>query len=319
MISVVVPVFNGEQVIGNCLAALLAQDYQGRKEIIVVDDGSTDGTAREIKKFKVRLISQKHKAPAAARNLGIKQAKGDIILFTDSDCVPERNWIQEMTRPFRNKEIMGVQGAYKTHQKELMARFSQIEIEDRYDRMKRWDTVDFIGTYSAAYKKSVFQRFGGFDESFPMASGEDSELSFRLSKVGCKMIFNPQAIVYHNHPSTLTDYLRVKFWRAYWRILLYKKHKKKAVRESYTPQELKIQIGLFYLFFISLVLLIFLDAFILLAMISYILLLISTLPFSIKVFKKDKPVGMASPIIVQLRSIVFGLGLLEGFISGGKK
>jgi GT2 family glycosyltransferase len=319
MISVVVSVHNGEGSIRDCLGALLSQDYRGRKEIIVVDDGSTDRTAAEVRKFrKVKLVSQTHKGPAAARNLGIRHAAGEIILFTDHDCVPERGWIREMLKPFRNPNVMGVQGAYKTRQKELVARFVQMEIEDRYERMKKWQTVDFIGTYSAAYRSCVFQKFGGFDESFPLASGEDSELSFRLSKKGCKMVFNPKAIVYHKHPASLSEYLKVKFWRAYWRVLLYRKHRSKAVRESYTPQGLKLQIGLFYLSFSSLVLSVFSEGFILASLASYALLILSSLPFSARVFRKDRAAGAASVFILQLRSLVFGLGLFEGLVRGGR-
>jgi cellulose synthase/poly-beta-1,6-N-acetylglucosamine synthase-like glycosyltransferase len=310
MISVILPVYNNEKTISLCLNSLLNQNYKGKYEIIAVDDGSTDRSAEIIKKHrKVRLIRQTHKGPAVARNLGAKKSRGDVLLFTDADCQPDRNWIREMAKPFENPEITGVQGRYKTKQKELVAKFVQFEIEDRYEKMGKHKYIDFIGSYSAGYKKEVFLKEGGFDKSFPIASGEDPELSFRLSKKGYKMVFNPKAIVYHKHPDTLRKYLKQKFWRAYWRVLLYKKHKKKAVKESYTPQILKIEIGLFYLIFISLFFSISISV------ILSILLFIFTLPLSCKIFKKDRKIGLISPFVLILRTAVFSLGLIYGFIS----
>jgi len=319
MISVIVPAHNEEGVIGKCLEGLKQQDFRGKMEIIVVDNGSSDRTVQEAKKFKgVRVVLQKNRGPAAARNLGVEKSRGDIILFTDADCVPERDWVRQMVAPFSCREIVGVQGAYKTWQKELMARFSQIEIEDRYERMKRFENLDFIGTYSAGYRKEVF-RGKGFDESFPLASGEDSEFSLRIAKSGQKMVFNPDAVVYHQHPSSLGEYLKVKFFRACWRVLLYRKHKGKMVRESYTPQGLKLQIGLFYMFFASLVLSLFWEWLVLVAVSLYVLLILSAVPFSARAFRKDSSVGLASIIVLQLRSIIFSLGLVEGIIRGGRK
>jgi len=77
---------------------------------------------------------------------------------------------------------------------------------------------------------------GGFDTGFPLTLGEDAEFSYRLSQKGYKMVFNPQAFVYHKHPHTLKEYLRVKYWRAYWRIPAYKKNPQKMIKDSYTPQ-----------------------------------------------------------------------------------
>jgi len=313
-ISVIIPAYNAEKTIGKCLKSLKNQNVKKGYEIIVVDDGSIDRTKQVVKKFRnILLLEQKHKGPAAARNLGAKNANGKILLFTDADCFAKKDWIKEMIKPFENKEIIGVQGAYGTKQKSIFARFAQFEIEERYDRMRKNDYIDFIGSYSAGYKKDIFLKSGGFDESFPMASGEDPALSFKLSELGYKMVFNPKAVVYHKHPDTLKKYLRQKFWRAYWRVLLYKKYPKKIKSESYTPQTLKIQIFLTYLFSISSILVFFgLNAII--PLLIFFVILISTLPLSYKNFRKDKMVGLFSPFIILMRSISFSLGLLYGFV-----
>lgn len=285
-------------------------------EIIAVDDGSTDGTAKAVSEFKkVRLIKQIHKGPAVARNLGVKNSKGQIILFTDADCIPDKNWIKNMVQPFKDKKIIGVSGTYKTFNKSsLMAKFAGYEIEERHKKLKKQEHIDFIGTFSAAFRKSIFLKAKGFDESFPTASGEDPELSFRLEKFG-RMVFRPNAFVYHSHPSTLFRFLRQKFWRGYWRVSLYRKHSHKLFKHSYTPKSLFIEellIGITSL----LVLLSFFGAvpyFYPLAFFVVVLLL--TLPFSISVFFKDKPVGLLSPFIIILRNFITALGIVFGIIS----
>ncbi|MCD6590358.1 MAG: glycosyltransferase [Candidatus Aenigmarchaeota archaeon] len=321
MISVIIPVYNGKETISKTLGSLLNQTYHKNKyEIIIVDDESTDGTPEVVKKYVkkypklIRFYRQKHKGPAAARNLGAKKAKGEILLFTDADCIPEREWIEEMVKPFKDKEIVGVQGRYRTRQKCLIAKFAQMEIDDRYNRMKKRKYIDFIGTYSAGYRKDIFFKFGGFDESFPVASGEDPELSFKISKSGYKMVFNDRAVVYHKHPNSLLSYLKQKFWRAYWRVLLYKKHPDKLVRESYTPQTLKFQIAFLFLFLLTSFLSLLSLAFLSLCLAFLMLLFICTLPLSIKNFKRDKSVGFATPVILVLRACAFAFGLVCGAV-----
>ncbi len=313
-VSVIIPVYNGEKTIGKCIESLLRQNKKPN-EIIVVDDGSTDKTKEIIKKFRIiKLLEQKHKGPAAARNFGAKSAKCDVFIFTDSDCTVDENWVSEMTKPFENKEVIGVQGRYKTLQKDVIARFVQLEIEDRYDRMRKRRFIDFIGSYSAGYRKREFMQFGGFDESFSAASGEDPELSFKLAKAGHKMVFNNNAIVYHKHVDSLLMYLRQKFWRAHWRVLLYKKHPEKMANESYTPHTLKFQIAALCLSILTLLLYPLTSYFAYFAAFFAVLLILSTFPLTFKNAKNDISVGIWTPLISLLRTAVFALGLISGAI-----
>lgn len=314
MISVIVPVFNGEKNIGKCLESLLKQ-VKKPDEIIVVDDGSKDQTMAIAKNFSgVVFLEQEHRGPAAARNTGARKARGDLLLFIDSDCMASENWVAEMVKPFGNKEISGVQGRYRTGQKSVIARFAQLEIEDRYDRMRKKSYIDFIGSYAAGYRKDVFLKCGGFDEAFSMASGEDPELSFKLAKAGHKMVFNANAVVYHNHAASLEAYLKQKFWRAYWRVLLYKKHPSKIKGESYTPQTLKLEIALFSLFGLGLLLSFFFPVMLYFSLASLIMLVITALPLSYKNFRKEKTIGVITPVMSLLRAMVFCFGLAYGVL-----
>jgi cellulose synthase/poly-beta-1,6-N-acetylglucosamine synthase-like glycosyltransferase len=314
--SIIVPVYNNRNTILTCLKSIQKNGLKkDNYEIIVVDDGSEDDPGELVKSFNVNFLKQKHKGPAAARNLGAWNSKGEIIVFIDADCIAEKNWLKEMLEPFADPSVKGVQGAYKTIQKEIVARFAQCEIEERYRIMKKNHFIDFIGTYSAAYRNEIFIKMGGFDESFPIASGEDADFSYRLSRNNYKLVFNPDAIVYHNHPDKFPTYLKQKFWRAYWRNLIYSKNFKKAIKDTYTPQILKLQMSLFILLFILLILLPFnnFPTFpIILSVLS--LFFLTTIPFIVKTIFKDPFIGCFSPFFIFFRSAILTFGIILGFI-----
>lgn len=319
MISVVIPAYDEAAVLEDALSAVFSQRYQGEYEVLVVDDGSDDSTREVAGRHPVRLIAQDHRGPAAARNRGAREAKGDILLFTDADCVPEPDWMEEMVRPIQGG-VVGVQGRYRTRQKGLVPRFVQLEIEGRYELMARSPSIDFIGSYSAAYLREIFLKEGGFDETYPTASGEDPDLSYRLAAKGYRMVFNPRAVVYHRHPESLSQYLRQKFYRAYWRVPLYRKNRPKVLKDSYTPQTLKLQLLLLYLLPIALGYALLRGPLPLVALITSLFL--TLLPTAWWNFCRDRAVGLASVPLLLLRDMAFALGLLWGagrlLVAGGR-
>ena len=176
MISVIIPAKDASNTLGECLHAVLDQDgfqFDIDYEVIVVDDGSVDGTAKIAQENAVKVIQQANRGPAAARNAGVKIAKGTLLVFTDADCVPSKSWLKDLTGPFQNPDIVGVKGVYLTRQNDLVARFVQLEYEYKYARMRQHTAIDFIDTYCAAYRTEVFIQNGGFDESYllPRRSG----------------------------------------------------------------------------------------------------------------------------------------------------
>ncbi|HID64196.1 MAG TPA: glycosyltransferase [Anaerolineae bacterium] len=312
------PAYNAADTIGPCLEALLAQDMPRQEyEIIVVDDGSTDGTAEAVRKFPgVRLFRQEKQGPAAARNLGAQQARGEILLFTDADCCPTPEWAAHLSAPLRQEaEIVGAKGAYLTGQQELLARFVQLEYEEKYGRMSGEKFIDFIDTYAAAYRRDVFLKAGGFDTGFPTASVEDQELSFRLAAQGCKMVFVPQARVYHHHASSLKAYLRKKLKIGYWKVWVHLRHPKKMLRDSHTPQSLKLQILLAYGLVFSLLASPLWPGLLWAALACAGAFFLSTLPFSRKAFPRDPFVAFFSPLFLFLRALALGAGLGVGVCS----
>lgn len=243
--SVIVPAYNAEKTLGECLAALEKQSVpRDRYEVIVVDDGSRDNTAAVARSFGVRVLQQSNQGPAAARNVGAKIAQGEILLFTDSDCIPTYHWLERMLSPFADPSIVAAKGSYQTMQREWVARLVQAEYEEKYQRMARERYIDFVDTYSAAYRRDAFIAAGGFDTAFPVPSAEDQEFSFRLASLGHKMVFVPEAVVLHRHPSLWFRYLERKYRFGYWRVLVHWKHPKKALRDSHTLQVQKVQMAL---------------------------------------------------------------------------
>ena len=312
-VSVVVPARNAATTIGECLQGLLAQTSpRERHEVIVVDDGSSDQTRQVVGEWRVKLVEQEPAGPAAARNRGVQDARGNILLFTDADCVPAPDWIEEMVRPFQDQDVVGVKGAYRTRQGGLLPRFVQCEYEERYERMARSREIDFIDTYSAGYRREVFVGAGGFDTAYTNASVEDQELSFRLAQQGHRMVFNPQAVVHHRHPETLRAYFRRKFNVGYWKVRLLRSHPQKAMRDSHTPQTLKVQMVLAVVLLPLLILTVAVHSLLWQPALVILALLGSMVPFTARALRKDPIVGLLSPFFLLVRAIALGAGMIKG-------
>ncbi len=312
-VSIIIPALNACRTLPACLQACQSQILPPgvELEIILVDDGSIDGTPELAKDANVQLIQHNdQRGAAAARNSGLAVAQGEIILFTDADCLPQPNWVAEMIRPFQDHTVHGCKGIYATTQPELLARFVQIEYEDKYDLLRTQPVIDFIDTYSAGYRTEVLKAAGGFDEAIHYV--EDQELSFRLAAAGHKMVFQETAVVFHQHSNTLRRYFRKKVMIGYWKAQIMRRYPERVIKDSHTPQVLKLQMGLVALSLSTLVFsLLFPPAFL-----ATILLLglfkLTTLPFLKKAWPKDRTVFLASPSLLFCRALALGIGYAWG-------
>lgn len=316
-LSVIIPTYNGKGRIKHTLDALFSQDYPEEFEIVVVDDGSNDGTASFVQEYheKIRVISQPNQGPAVARNLGARRATGEIILFTDDDCIPQPNWLREMSRLFaEDPEIVGVKGRYRSEQPSLIARFVQLEYEDKFDYMLKEKYIDFIDTYSAGFKREVFLELGGYDTEFPVACAEDVELSYRLWQKNYKMVFNPAAIVTHTHPDRWWFYLKKKFKFAYWRVIAVKKNPHKLIKDSHTPQLMKLQLLFPPFCLASLPLGVFSAKMLTVSLFGFIFFGLTTIPFTRKALRKDRTLGWLSPLLLFCRAAAQFAGVAGGML-----
>lgn len=309
-LTVVIPAYNAAGTLADALDALDRQTVgRDRFAVIVVDDGSTDATAAVAARHGAQVIRQPNAGPAAARNAGARAADCDILVFTDADCAPAPDFLAQILVPFADPAVAGVQGAYRTAQTSLVARFAQLEFEDRYAYVARRPTIDLVATYAAGYRKTVFDAAGGFDTSFCRADNEDTELSYRLSAAGHRLVFAPAAIVYHRHPATLARYLGIKVRRACWRFRACREHPQKLVCDGYTPPVIRVQTVLAGLFGLGLVLWPFTPLGSALSGGALAALFATAIPFVRFAAPRDRPVAVAAPAIIVGRSLAFAAGL----------
>lgn len=314
-ISTIIPAYNAAETLPHCLAALAAQRWQRDDfEVIVVDDGSQDETAALARASGARVISQPNAGPAAARNRGAAAARGELLLFTDADCEPTPDWIAQMTAPFADPDVAGVKGSYLTRQPQVVARLAQCEFEERYDRQEQLHAIDFVDSYAAGFRAAVFREAGGFDPAFRSPNHEDADLSYRLAAAGHLLRFNRAAIVHHRHVDTWWGYFRLKITRGYWRMLVIRRHPDKGLRDSYTPQVIKLQ----------LLLVVAVPVLALAAaawapaawgaLAGLAALSISALPFAGSVHRRDPRILPWVPLFVATRAAAFALGVAGGAI-----
>jgi cellulose synthase/poly-beta-1,6-N-acetylglucosamine synthase-like glycosyltransferase len=312
--SVVIPAYNAEKEIEACVEVLRQQTIPSSQfEIIVVDDGSTDHTRAVLEKLPVLTIPQENEGPAGARNTGASAATGEFLLFIDSDCVPSPDWLEQMIKPFENEEVVGVSGAYKTRQGSLVARFAQYEFEERYRMLERQPFIDMIASHAAAYRRETFIKAGGFLRELRM--NEDVELSYRLSAEPGKLVFNPLAIVYHLHPATCGRYFRIKFGRGYWRIMVYKAFPHKAVSDTYTPQNLKLQVLSIYLLAFCLVFALLAPYSLLVAAGIVVFSSATMLPMCMNIARTSPGLSLVSMPLLWLRALALALGSAAAAVS----
>ncbi|MDP8249013.1 MAG: glycosyltransferase [Candidatus Tritonobacter lacicola] len=235
-ISVVMPTRDRKGMLEKCLEAYANQSLpREHYEIIVIDDGSTDGT-RELlenaseKIANLRHFSQPKRGPAKARNLGIESAGGPIILFAGDDCIPDKNLLREHLRMHRRKEAIAVLGHIDWHQDLKLTpfmKFLAMDTQFSYPRIKKLaEDVPFYYFYTSniSMSKEYIEKAGAFDEEFTKAVYEDVELGYRIWKSGLRIVYNSRAIAYHDHETELKDYIKRQVRCGKAAALLYKKH-----------------------------------------------------------------------------------------------
>lgn len=203
-VSVVVPVLNGEATIGDCLGALLRTDYPPeRREIVIVDNGSTDRTAEIVTGAPVRYARESRRGVPYARNRGIEMCQGDIVAFTDADCIPTTGWLRELVAPFERDEVGGVAGEIlpyppSTPAERYAARIRHLSPQRYLGR----PTFPFAVTANLGFRRGVFDRVGIFDPDLPRG-GESTDFCTRFFReTGLLLEYAPRAALFHRHRAT---------------------------------------------------------------------------------------------------------------------
>ncbi len=214
--SVVIPVYNAGGGLAECLRALTAQTLaRADYEIIVVDDGSTDDSAKQAERFHARVLSQENRGAAAARNLGLSVAAGEWVAFTDADCIPARDWLERLLdavseRP-GNGAVLGAAGRITGFPSgSTAARFVDLTGALDAERHLAHPRFPFAPSGNLMYRRSALLAAGGFDTRY--VSYEACELHQRLlERAPGEFYFAPRAVVLHRHRSSWRAYARQQF------------------------------------------------------------------------------------------------------------
>jgi cellulose synthase/poly-beta-1,6-N-acetylglucosamine synthase-like glycosyltransferase len=248
-----------------------------------------------VKKYPVKLLHEGKQGSYAARNLGIKNAKGEIVAFTDADCIVDKMWLEQMAKNFEDETTAGMGGEILAYNpKNVVERYSaksdilsqkKFAFEFEFVTLK----MPFIATANAAYNAKILNETGLFDDSF--FSGGDVDLAWRITLKGYRIVYEPKALVYHMHRTTPYGLFKQSFRYGEGHAKLFKKHKamfrKKYVMDILGPLS-----------------------------IPYNLLLRLPLRFltAYQCNSKERHVYLATPVLNALRMFAFKLGEIRGSI-----
>jgi len=242
-VSVVIPTYNRPHFLAKLLESLVAQkDVSGLYEVIVVSDGSTDGTHELLSGFcdkhpVFRYVVQENQGPAAARNFGLEHATGEIVAYTDDDCLADPGWVQEIIRMFDERPgIVGMEGQTVTIEDQFTPFTHQVQ-----------GSGECYASCNVAYLRETLAQIGGFDRSF-FYGNEDVDVAWRMMCLG-EVIYNERMVIIHP-PIPLSFMKFVRIPETYGvEILLYQRHpaKYKKVKKHNPLHVIFISLGLRYL------------------------------------------------------------------------
>lgn len=208
MISVIIPSYNSENTVRECLDSLQNQTYNGEYEIILVDS-SQDSTLQIVSsEYKnINLIHLDNKTdPGTARNLGVKRAKGDLIAFIDSDCIAANDWLERIMLAHESSYgVIGGSVSRNNQEDDLVGLAGYIAEFREFLPELPGGEVEHLPTCNLSFKKRIFNEYGLFrGEYYPQ---EDRVYNYYLRKKGEKILFNPAIRVFHQHRSRLKEFL----------------------------------------------------------------------------------------------------------------
>ena len=222
-VSVVVPVYNAEKSIKECIDSILSLNYPREKlELIFVNNSSTDNTQTLLEEYegRIKILRERKRGPAAARNKGILNSTGEIIAFTDSDCTVDENWLKNIVNPLQDVRIGIVGGKILSKRPcNIIEEFGE-NIHDHNKAINEFKPP-YVISMNWASRRSVLLEVGLFDESFIRC--EDVDLSHKVMQADYRLFYEPEAIIYHSNEKTLSGLFIEGFEHGFWSIKAHKK------------------------------------------------------------------------------------------------
>jgi len=216
LVSIIIPARNAQSTMRKCLDSVFNLNYPNY-EIIVINDGSTDNTAKILSGYNnIKVLITAGEGPSKARNTALKEARGEFIAFTDSDCIVDAEWLTELLKGFTDEKVGGVGGIQKVPEddsafgkavQEFLSLFGFISDYMKSDLKMR--QTNHNPTCNVMYRKALLLELGGFLVN--LWPGEDVEIDYRIRKRGYRLMFNPKAVVFHYRVDNFSDYSRMMF------------------------------------------------------------------------------------------------------------
>lgn len=210
-VAVVIPAYNAARTIGDTLRALQQQKIAERPEIIVVDNGSSDDTARVAGEHGARVLTESRRGPSAARNRGLYATTAHVVAHLDADTVPSRRWLAELSAPFADMATVIVAGNTQCYPPATAAE-RYVAAAGLYDTPRAIGRTPFpfVPSLNMAVRREAALAIGGWAEDMP--TGEDVDFSHRILKAyAATIVYAPGALLYHRTRSD-RDALRRQAW-----------------------------------------------------------------------------------------------------------
>jgi glycosyltransferase involved in cell wall biosynthesis len=303
-ISVVIPVKNEEEKITQCLEAVFSQSLKAH-EVIVVDGHSSDRTVVRAREFPAKVVYEDYGTVGGARQVGVLSAKSEIVAFTDADCIPEKNWLENLVKEF-DEGIVGVGGGIRNigegvWEKSIALALDSFlgsanSVQDRVFKEKK--LVKSISGCNSMYHKEDVLKVGGFNVK--LSINEETELNKRLGMRG-KLLYTPDAIILHNQNRDLKEFAK----------RMYSFGRGRGKNRLWDLQVIPPIMGLAILPFLFVAPMVFLSA-----VIMYVTVL---LYFDLKIFLKAKNVRylFSVPVVFIMEHLSYTLGFWRGILEFG--
>lgn len=317
-VSIIIPAKNEEKLLRGCISSLHQLDYPKEKiEIIIVDGLSTDNTIGVALEMGAKVINNVKQTVSPGRNIGFENAKGDLIAFTDADCIVDTNWLSNCLKYFENDPTVACAGGPNLTPSDEsnfgkavgfvfdQPVFAAGSIHGRV--LNEVKEVTSIPGCNAIYRQSILAKVMPLDES--MLTGDDTLLNRKILDLGCRLLYTPDVIVFHYRRPTPRTLWRQFYRYAIGRLQVAKKDKR-LLNMAHILIGLSLPVGL-----LTVLLLVWSKSFLVLSCIM-IFAFLFLLYFAIKGMIKWKSpgVGMQIPFVIMLIMISWSFGFVRELI-----
>jgi len=306
-ISFLMPMYDAEETVGAAIDSILDLRTDHEREIIVVDDGSTDGSVEAIGGTyggRVKVVRKDHGGEASALNEGLTHCTGDVIALAEADVELEPDWLGKVLAAFGDERVIGAGGTLAAFPEDpWIARLAGYEVEAKFAGKPRH--ANHITSANAAYRRKAFEVAGQFDEKLLNAS-LDSDFNSRLIEKGFLLAYVPEARARHHYKPTLIEFLKRQYAYARYRVYV------RSAALYPADRLLAVNVVLAALLVVSPAL-IPVSGWIPLGVLAAAVLLQLPLALGILVRRRDAAAFLSPPVLI-LRNIVAAVGCAVGTV-----